>query len=89
MKGISGLKNTFGRPVLSEAIYSINFSKSLNGLSRTIELILTGKIFDAYINAVLAPIDLPQSAISSILFSLTKKLTTLSKSLASFNPSVT
>jgi len=34
MKGIIGLKNILGSPVLSDAIYLINFYKSLKGLSK-------------------------------------------------------
>jgi hypothetical protein len=44
--GIRGLKNIFGNPVLSEAIYNMSFYKSLKGLSKTIPLILACEHFD-------------------------------------------
>ena len=46
INGIKGWKNILGNPVLSEAIYNINFYKSRKGLSRTIPHILTLECFE-------------------------------------------
>jgi hypothetical protein len=62
MNGIIGLKNIFGRPVRSDAIYFISFYKSLNGLSRIKDFIGLFD-FEVYTRAVDAPIDLPHKAI--------------------------